>query len=147
MANVFLIGLEKTTADQISRVVSIERHRVRERSYNIGVRDLADGGIVFAGGGPLLYLPLLRRVRKELPSLPFVVVTQTAETRAWLEALDAGATDYCCAPIARRQIQSLMECVIPDRGMPQNVACWSGAPAKSRPRGGQGERHEVVPVD
>ena len=116
MANIFLIGLDRATADQIGRVVSVERHTVFERTHNFALRDLAAGGIVFAGGSPSLYLPLLWRVRRDFPTLPFVVVAKSTDAITWLEALEAGATDYFCPPLGRRQIQWLMESVIPLRG-------------------------------
>jgi DNA-binding response OmpR family regulator len=45
--------------------------------------------------------------------LPFVVVTRIPETREWLDALEAGATDYCSAPIETRQLRWLMESALP----------------------------------
>ena len=69
--------------------------------------------IVFAGGEPSQYLSLLRQVRSDLPALPFVVVTRLPETTAWLDALEAGATDYCSPPFESRQIHWLMESTLP----------------------------------
>ncbi len=113
MANVFLVGLERTTADQIGRVVLIERHKVCEGSYSCRLPDLAAYSLVFAGGDPWRYLPLLQRVRRELPALPFVIVTKKPDSAAWLRAIDMGATDFLVEPVWRRQIQWVMESVIP----------------------------------
>ena len=113
MANVFLIGLEQATAAQISRALAVERHRIEQKSRHIGVRDSKAADIVFAGGEPSQYLALLRLVREERPSLPFVVVTHVPETAAWLDALEAGATDYCSSPIESRQLHWLMESALP----------------------------------
>jgi DNA-binding response OmpR family regulator len=110
---VFLIGLEQATAAQISRALAVERHKIEQKSQNIGARELMDVDIVFAGGDPSQYLPLLRRVRDERPSLPFVVVTRIPETSEWLDALEAGATDYCSSPFESRQIHWLMEAALP----------------------------------
>jgi len=74
-----------------------------------------DADIVFAGGEPKHYLSLLRKVREARPALPFVVVTRNPETTAWLDALEAGATDYCSAPFESRQIHWLMEAALPKR--------------------------------
>ena len=119
MASVFLIGLEQAIAAQISRALAVERHRIELKSQNIGIRDIMDADIVFAGGEPTQYLQLLRRVREERPALPFVVVTRIPETSAWLDALEAGATDYCSSPFENRQIHWLMESALPRR---RNVA-------------------------
>lgn len=116
MANVLLVGLERTIAVQISRVLAVERHRIEQKNQNIAARDLMGVDIVFAGEDPCEYLPLLRRVREERPELPFVVVTRLPETTAWLDALEAGATDYCSSPFGTRQIQWLMESALSGRG-------------------------------
>ena len=113
MANIFLIGVEQTIAADIDRAVSAEWNRVHKEPHDGGLRNLTDAEIIFAGGDPAQYLPLLRRVREARPTLPFVVVTGSAETEAWLDALEAGATDYCCAPFELRQIQWLMESALP----------------------------------
>jgi DNA-binding response OmpR family regulator len=113
MANVFLIGLEQSTAAQISRSLAVERHRIEQRPQNIAVHDLKDVDIVFAGGEPSQYLSLLHRVREEKPHLPFVVVTRVPETTEWLNALEAGATDYCSSPFESRQLHWLMESALP----------------------------------
>jgi DNA-binding NarL/FixJ family response regulator len=115
MASVFLIGLEQAIAAQISRALSVERHRIEQKPQNIGLPDMMDVDIVFAGGEPSQYLSLLRRVREERPALPFVVVTRVPETTAWLDALEAGATDYCSSPFESRQIHWLMESALPKR--------------------------------
>jgi DNA-binding response OmpR family regulator len=119
MASVFLIGLEQEIAFQISRALAVERHRIELKPRNIAVRDLTDADIIFAGGEAPQYLSLLRRVREERPALPFVVVTRIPETTEWLDALEAGATDYCSAPFEARQIHWLMETALPRR---RNVA-------------------------
>jgi DNA-binding response OmpR family regulator len=109
MAKVVLIGLEQTAASQIGRALSSERHEIQHKSKNIPIDDLLDVDIVFAGGDQTQYLTLLRRIRASRPTLPFVVVTRRPETSDWLDALEAGATDYCSAPFEPRQINWLME--------------------------------------
>jgi DNA-binding response OmpR family regulator len=113
MASVYLIGLDQAIATQISRALAVERHRIEHKTQEISVREMMDVDIVFAGGEPAQYLSLLQRVREERPGLPFVVVTRIPETTAWLDALEAGATDYCSAPFESRQIHWLMESALP----------------------------------
>jgi len=113
MASVYLIGLDQAIATQISRALAVERHRIEQKPQSVPARELIDVDIIFAGGEPAQYLSLLRRVRDERPGLPFVVVTRVPETKAWLDALEAGATDYCSSPFESRQIHWLMESALP----------------------------------
>ena len=121
MAKVLLIGLEQSAASQIGRALSSERHEIQNNSKNVLTDDLNDADIVFAGGDQVQYLTLLRRVRASRPTLPFVVVTRSPETSDWLDALEAGATDYCSAPFEPRQINWLMESAL-NRNRRQSAA-------------------------
>ena len=112
MAKVVLIGVEPTAAEHIKKTLTVERHEVESRPAFCS-EALPEADIVFAGGAPEEYLSLLKRVREEKPGLPFVVVTRLPETREWLDALEAGATDYCSAPVETRQIQWMMQTALP----------------------------------
>ena len=113
MAKVVLIGLEQPAAGQLCRALALDNHRIEQQPQDVLIRDLLDADIVFAGEEPDGYMPLLRRVRNARPSLPFIVVTRIPETKEWLDALEAGATDYCTAPIEARQLQWMMESALP----------------------------------
>jgi DNA-binding response OmpR family regulator len=113
MAKVLLTGIDESVANFLKRALWVERHQVEQRPSNAPTDDFLDADIVFAGGDGKQYLPLLRRVRQARPGLPFIVVTRVAETSEWLDALEAGATDYCAAPFELRQINWLMESAIP----------------------------------
>ncbi|HVW85126.1 MAG TPA: hypothetical protein VHB50_10620 [Bryobacteraceae bacterium] len=119
MAKVVLIGLEQSAANQIGRALAVGRHQIEHKPKNTRADDLLDADIVFAGGDGKQYLPLLKSVRQSRPALPFVVVTRIPETADWLDALEAGATDYCSAPFETRQINWLMESALP---RPRTVA-------------------------
>jgi DNA-binding response OmpR family regulator len=114
MAKVVLIGLEQEAAGQICRALALlDSHQIEQQSQNVVMRDLLDADIVFAGGEPACYTSLLRRVREARPTLPFVIVTRIPETKEWLDALEAGATDYCSVPIETRQLHWLMKSALP----------------------------------
>jgi len=113
MAKIVLIGLEQSAAGQICRALAEERHQIEQQPPHIGIPKPGDAVIVFAGGEPSHYMPLLRRVREERPTLPFVVVTRVAETKEWLDAIEAEATDYCSVPIEKRQLHWLLESTRP----------------------------------
>jgi DNA-binding response OmpR family regulator len=113
MARVFFVGVEPAAAAQIARALAVERHQLEQKPKTSGAQELLDADIVFAGGEPVHSLSLLRAVRESRPGLPFVVVTRVPETKEWLDALEAGATDYCSAPFENRQINWLMESALP----------------------------------
>jgi DNA-binding response OmpR family regulator len=115
MARVVLVGLEQLAAGQIGKALEVELHQIEQKPHDAVVQDLVDADIVFAGGEPSYYLSLLRLLRAARPSLPFVVVTRMPETTAWLDALEAGATDYCSAPFESRQLHWVMESALPHR--------------------------------
>jgi DNA-binding response OmpR family regulator len=109
MAKVFLTCIDESVAHGIQRALAIEKHQVEHRSCDAPVDDFLDADIVFAGGDGKQYLALLRSIRQAKPALPFIVVARIPETSDWLDALEAGATDYCSAPLELRQISWLME--------------------------------------
>ena len=113
MAKVVFVGVEQASAVQIARALAVERHQLDQKPGDAIILDLVDADIVFAGGEPAHYLSLLRKVREVRPTLPFVVVTRVPETKEWLDALEAGATDYCSSPFEVRQINWLMESALP----------------------------------
>lgn len=113
MAKVILLGLEISAARQIESALQNENHRVVNRSLEASDAEVLDADIVFASGDGKQYVSLLKRVRESRPALPFVVVTRLPETSDWLDALEAGATDYCSAPFEPHQLRWLMESALP----------------------------------
>jgi DNA-binding response OmpR family regulator len=113
MAKVILFGLESAAAHQIERVLQNENHWVLSKSLDASDAEILDADIVFATGDGKQYVSLLKRVRETNPALPFVVVTRLPETSDWLDALEAGATDYCSAPFEPHQLRWLMESALP----------------------------------
>jgi DNA-binding NtrC family response regulator len=122
MAQVVFVGLEEATSRLIGRALTAQRHQILHKRLDAVTRDLIDADIVFAGGDSADYLPLLRRVREARPGLPFVVVSGSAEIVKWLDALEAGATDYCTAPFETQQVQWVMESAMLARASQRLVA-------------------------
>jgi len=112
MAKVYLTGIEESVANSLQRALAIEKHKIEHRAWSAPLEDYLDADIVFAGGDGKRYLTLLRGIRQARPALPVIVVTRIPETSEWLDALEAGATDYCSAPFELRQINWLMETVL-----------------------------------
>jgi len=67
--------------------------------------------IVFCGGDPLV----IRRARSAAPETPIVAITTGDHPGSCLDALEAGAADYCSQPFAFTQIEWLLELHAPPR--------------------------------
>jgi DNA-binding response OmpR family regulator len=108
MARVVLSGLDIRSASQLSGLLAFDGHRVRRLHHLVPVAEFLQADIVFVGGVTAQYLPLLRRLRGLNRSLPIIVVAPVPETADWLDALEAGATDYCVPPLDMRQVRCLL---------------------------------------
>ena len=52
---------------------------------------------------------VLQQALLQFPHVPVVVVSRLPETDDWLDALEAGATDYCAAPFEPVQLRWLLD--------------------------------------
>jgi DNA-binding NtrC family response regulator len=109
MAKIVTVGLDPTAALQLGKALGPGNHEIAHKPSSTIIEDVIEADIVFADGNNKHYLSLLKLVRATCPSMPFVVVTRIPETSDWLDALEAGATDYCSAPFEPRQMNWLME--------------------------------------
>jgi len=122
MARVVFIGTEEATARLIGIALTAQRHEIAHRAWDSVIPDLMEADIVFAGGESAEYLSLLRRVREARPGIPFVVVSRCSDIAQWLDALEAGATDYCAAPFEMQHVQWVMESAMLGRASQRLVA-------------------------
>jgi DNA-binding NtrC family response regulator len=67
----------------------------------------ADG--VFCNSEPREYLTLLSEIKRRGLRLPVVVVSRIPEVSEWLDAVEAGATDYCAAPFEHQHMSWLIQ--------------------------------------
>jgi len=91
MAKVLLIGIEPANVGQISQALADCRYEVESKPAGLSPLEFREADVVFAGGKPSQYMPLLRRVRAAMPYMPFVVVTRLPETAEWIDALEGPA--------------------------------------------------------
>jgi DNA-binding response OmpR family regulator len=113
MARVVFAGIEESIANNLIAVLGPAGHQISHSPISAPVDEFLRADIIFATGESGKYMTLLRLVRRLRPALPFVVVTRSPETFAWLEALEAGATDCCSPPFEPRQIALLMNSALP----------------------------------
>ena len=112
MSRVVLLGIAEDLAEQLSRVLQEEAHTVC-RCQSFEDARSAEPDVVFLSGDAPDLISGLSDIRQAAPALPIVVVTRLPESARWLDALEAGAQDYCGAPFERVQLRWIMDTVCP----------------------------------
>ena len=113
MSSVTLLGLPEDLGNQLARVLIDESYQVNRRLYISDLRRNTNCCAVFISGDTPDYTRTLSHLREAYPDLPVVVVTRQPEARQWLDALDAGAADYCGAPFEHVQLRWILGSILP----------------------------------
>ncbi len=112
MSSLALLDLSEDLGNQLTQVLLEESHQVsRKRS----VSDLRGGpgpSAVFISSDSLEYSQTLSLLRETYPHLPVIVVSRLPDCKQWLDALDAGASDYCGAPFEPIQLHWILNSVL-----------------------------------
>jgi len=103
MAKILLFGLDHSLTDELNPVLKELGQIVQIAPSASGVLEHTDANLVFAAGESL------GAVRNQRPELPVVVVSRLPEVSGWLDALDAGASDYCGAPFEPTQVRWVLD--------------------------------------
>ena len=112
MVRAVLLGLPDDLATDLGAVLREEAHHVSVQLLAPQVlRDRPD--VAFISGDTPEFLENILHLRESDPHLPVVVVTRLPESSRWLDALEAGASDYCGAPFERRQVQWIIDSICP----------------------------------
>jgi CheY-like chemotaxis protein len=112
MARVTLLGIPPDVSNDLTRMLVAESHKVNRKLY---IQDLRQGpkpAVVFVSGDEPDFRETITDLREAEPAIPVVVVTRMPEAGRWLDALDAGAADYCGAPFERVQVRWIMDSVL-----------------------------------
>ena len=117
MANIVLAGLEFHTQAALTRVLDQLNHDV----FIAGSGLPDDAKVVFCGADDDSGMALLLAIRVSRPELPVVVVTRHPDMGKWLNALEAGAADYCSAPFDAVQVGWLLGAIL-ERAAPPGPA-------------------------
>ena len=115
MLRLTLLGLPEDLSNELARILLDESHQVTRRLYVSDLRRTPNASAVFISGDNPEYRETLSLLRESHPDLPVIVVTRHPETRHWLEALDAGAADYCGAPFEHIQLRWILGSVTAQR--------------------------------
>jgi DNA-binding NtrC family response regulator len=113
-ANVLLVGLDETLGAELSRALAELRHAVVSEAFLsagecVGTIDLVGADLVFCTAEASAYESLLEGLRSRGRDVPVVVVSRLPEVEKWLDAMDAGACDYCASPFEPRLIRSIID--------------------------------------
>jgi DNA-binding NtrC family response regulator len=115
MARVALLGFPQDLASQLSRILLSETHTVDRKRYIQDLGKPSKPRVVFLCADTPDFEDTLSALKREEPDLPFVVVTRMPDAIQWLNALDAGAADYCGAPFEAVQVRWVMSSVLRER--------------------------------
>ena len=116
MSRVVLLALPEDLADQLSLVLDEESHQVTRQQSFPDDRPDPQPEVIFLSGDSPNFVYNIYLVRSTEPQVPVVVVTRMPDMDRWLDALEAGARDYCGAPFERVQIRWIMDTVCPRAG-------------------------------
>jgi DNA-binding NtrC family response regulator len=113
-ARVLLLGLEDSVASDLGQALKGDRHAVSAAALDAPAilarqveHSLTD--IVFCGGAPRDIAALVGALRELGSRVPVVVATRLPDAIYWLDALDAGAWDYCTAPFEPALVRRILE--------------------------------------
>jgi DNA-binding NtrC family response regulator len=107
--NFVLHELEPALATELCHVVAQPGRTIRSTTSTrecIAIAQRGRADVVFCGSRA--YQRLLDALDRGSLQVPVVVVSRIPETSEWLDAIDAGATDYCAAPFERQHISWLV---------------------------------------
>ncbi|WP_031500981.1 hypothetical protein [Bryobacter aggregatus] len=114
--SVLLAGIEPMLAEDLSQHLSARGLKIHE-AENIEPNESREKyDLVFCETRQPGLFALLRAT-----SSPVVVVSRVPEVNEWLDAMDAGAVDYCAAPFEREQLDWILESTI-GRGKASSMA-------------------------
>lgn len=114
-ANFILHELEKSLSDQLCQAAFEPGHTFHSAQSTAECLLLAErihADVVFCNSEPREYQALLNEMKRRGLRLPVVVVSRLPEVSEWLDALDAGATDYCAAPFEHQHMSWLIESAV-----------------------------------
>jgi DNA-binding response OmpR family regulator len=109
MPRVTLLGLPEDLERPLAKVLRDEAYKVVRKLHLQDLRHGPKSDVVFISGEDPGFRGTLAQLREGDPSIPVIVVTRMTGTTQWLDALDAGATDYCGAPFERVQVRWIMD--------------------------------------
>jgi DNA-binding NtrC family response regulator len=113
-SRIAVFGLEDALNEELRSVLDQRHYKIYSQPYR-SASDCVEAirktraNIAFCPAAPDLYRPLLEALRKRSSRIPVIVVSRLAEVPQWLDAMEAGASDYCSAPFEAKEIGWILE--------------------------------------
>lgn len=112
-ARILILGLEESISADLRRVLAEQGHTTVSEPFlsagdSVNAIDRARVDLVFCTSETLHFEALLGCLRAQGRSVPVVVASRIPEVDTWLDALDAGAYDYCAAPFEPRLVGQIV---------------------------------------
>ena len=99
-------GLEEELAGELMKALSGVCRQVNTVSEaNPAARSLPEAHVIFCPPD----MAEVRRLKAAHPASSVIVATRVPEISGWLDALEAGAADYCAAPFENAQLSWMIE--------------------------------------
>jgi DNA-binding response OmpR family regulator len=112
LSHIVLLGLPEDIGEQISSLLIEDSHQVSRDLRLCEIESDLRAAAAFVWGDCPGCLETIRHLRECVPQVPVVVTTRLPDDRKWLDALDAGAADYCGGPFERAQIRWILDSVV-----------------------------------
>jgi DNA-binding NtrC family response regulator len=112
--DIMLFALDNSLASELAGVLAFERRTFRSAPFDPaaeGVTAAVPPGtaLVFCSADRETYTLLLNLIKQRELRLPVVVVSRQPQTDEWLDAIEAGAADYCSPPFEAFQISWIID--------------------------------------
>lgn len=112
--NILLLGLEESLEAELSMALGPATHRILSARLDgpgdpLAMVASSRVDMVFCPANPGDFRRVIQAVSNERAGIPVVAVSRHPEMRNWLDAIEAGASDYCGAPFEPRQMQWLLD--------------------------------------
>ncbi|MGE5648086.1 MAG: hypothetical protein ACM336_20100 [Acidobacteriota bacterium] len=122
-ARILLFGLDEGLGSELRGVLTNQQQSVYSEPFVpppgcLRVVDRIGADLIFCSSERERYLALLEAIAQFRPDLPVVVVSRTPEVSEWLDAIEAGASDYCAAPFETSHIQWILDSTLKHHSAP-----------------------------
>ena len=112
--DIMLFALDNTLADELAGALTFESRAfhlapLEPTAEGMKAAVRSDTALVFCSADRETYTLLLNLIKQEGLQLPVVVVSRHPETDEWLDAIEAGAADYCSPPFEAFQISWIID--------------------------------------